>query len=211
MGLIFKKSWEFLCFRLVLLHLVCYFRFLCQPSSYSLMLSHLRKIRFSQSTHLLMYLSLETLTSIERTGWLILVELIDLMNSVIYFLCETNLFRWLTFLLGSLTVTLIVLLSQIYLFLLTLAFVLQQPSLHCEILIMLLSQFPSTFFQTQKRMPLFIAQLMTSRLRNVLCDDIFKLCASVAAAEFLSGSRLELMYVSLIVNIMSSLTHLHGF
>ena len=97
------------------------------------------------------------------------------------------------------------------LFLLTLAFVLQQPSLHCEILIMLLSQFPSTFFQTQKRMPLFIAQLMTSRLRNVLCDDIFKLCASVAAAEFLSGSRLELMYVSLIVNIMSSLTHLHGF
>ena len=40
-------------------------------------------MRFSQSTHLLMLLSLETLTFIERTGLPILVELINLMNSVI--------------------------------------------------------------------------------------------------------------------------------
>ena len=40
-------------------------------------------MRFSQSTHLLMFLSLETLTSIIRTGLPILVELIDLVNSVI--------------------------------------------------------------------------------------------------------------------------------
>ena len=39
-------------------------------------------MRFSQSTHLLMYLSLETLTSIIRTGLLILVQLIDLVNYV---------------------------------------------------------------------------------------------------------------------------------
>ena len=52
---------------------------------------------FSRSTHLLMYLSLETLTSIIRTGLPILVELIDLVNSVIIFLSQRTLLRWLTF------------------------------------------------------------------------------------------------------------------
>ena len=37
-------------------------------------------MRFSRSTHLLMFLSLETLTSITRTGLPILVELINLVN-----------------------------------------------------------------------------------------------------------------------------------
>ena len=37
-------------------------------------------MRFARPTHLLMSLSLETLTSIIRTGLLILVELIDLVN-----------------------------------------------------------------------------------------------------------------------------------
>ena len=46
-----------------------------------------------------MCLSLETLTSIIRTGLPIPVELIDLVNSVIIFLSETNFLRWLTFLL----------------------------------------------------------------------------------------------------------------
>ena len=41
-------------------------------------------MRFSRSTHLL-FLSLETLTSIIRTGLPILVELIKLVNSVIIF------------------------------------------------------------------------------------------------------------------------------
>ena len=54
----------------------------------------------SRSTHLLMYLSLEILMSIIRTGLPILVELIDLVNSVIIFLSQTTLLRWLTFLLG---------------------------------------------------------------------------------------------------------------
>ena len=40
-------------------------------------------MRLSQSTHLQMCLSLEILTSIIRTGLPILVELIDLVNSVI--------------------------------------------------------------------------------------------------------------------------------
>ena len=37
-------------------------------------------MRFSRSTHLLMFLSLETLTSVIRTGLPILVEPIDLVN-----------------------------------------------------------------------------------------------------------------------------------
>ena len=48
-----------------------------------------------------------------------------LINSFIISLSQTTLLRWLTFLLGSLIVTLKVLLLWIYLFLLTLVIVLQ--------------------------------------------------------------------------------------
>ena len=116
------------------------------------------KIRFSRSTHLLiMYLSLETLTSNIRTGLPILVELIGLVNSVMIFLSQMTLLRWLTFLLGSQTVILTVLLFWIYVFLLMLVFVLQWLSLHWEILIMLLFQFPLTFHHIHSGMPRFIA------------------------------------------------------
>ena len=57
-------------------------------------------MRFSRSTHLLC-LYLVTLTSIIRTGLLILVKLIDLVNYVIFFLSQMTLLWWLTFLLGS--------------------------------------------------------------------------------------------------------------
>ena len=63
-------------------------------------------MRFSQSTHLLMCLSLETLTSIIRTGWANLVEMIDLVNFLIIFLSQIILLKWFIFLLRSLTVTL---------------------------------------------------------------------------------------------------------
>ena len=86
----------------------------------------------SQSTHPLMCLSLETFMI--RTGLPILVELVDLLNSVVIFLCQTTLLRWLTFLLGSQTVILTVLLFWIYIFLLTLVFVLLRLSFHCEML-----------------------------------------------------------------------------
>ena len=61
-------------------------------------------MRFSRSTHLVMFLSLETLTSIIRTGFPILVELINLVSSVIFFLSQMTLLRWLTFLCKSQTV-----------------------------------------------------------------------------------------------------------
>ena len=86
--------------------------------------------------HLLMSLSLEILTS----NWLTYSGGTDnLVNS------------WTYFLLGSLTMTLTVLLYWIYLFLLVLVFVWQHFFLHQKILIML-SQFPSTFCHTQNRM-----------------------------------------------------------
>ena len=61
-----------------------------------------------------MFLSLETLTFIIRTGLPIIVEVIDQVNSVIIFLSQTNLLRWLTFLLGSLTVILTVPLLDLF-------------------------------------------------------------------------------------------------
>ena len=86
--------------------------------------------------HLLMSLSLEIL----KSNWLTYSGGTDnLVNS------------WTYFLLGSLTMTLTVLLYWIYLFLLVLVFVWQHFFLHRKILIML-SQFPSTFCHTQNRM-----------------------------------------------------------
>ena len=63
-----------------------------------------------------------------------------------------TLLRWLTFLLGFLTVTLTVRLFSICFFLLMIVFVLQWLSLHWEILFESLSQFPLTFCQTQSEM-----------------------------------------------------------
>ena len=141
---------------------------------------------FPRSTQLLC-LSFQTLMSIIRNGLPILVELIDLVNSVITFPSQMTL-------VGSLTMILTALLFWIYLFLLTLVFVLQWLSLHWRILIMLLSQFPLTFHHIHKGMSRFIALLMTiivligtvfcDHLRGVPWEDIFKLSASPAANEF---------------------------
>ena len=81
--------------------------------------------------------------------------LIDLVNSVIIFLSHTTLLRWLTFLLRSQTVIIMVLLFWIYLFLLALLFD-AKLSLHWDILIMWLSQFLLTFHQIYNGMPRFI-------------------------------------------------------
>ena len=108
-----------------------------------------------------MCLSLETLTSIIRTGFPILVELIDLVNSVITFVSQTTLLGCLTFLLASLTVVLTVLLFWISFFLMRLVSALQWLSLHWVIQIMLLPQFPLAFHHIHNRMSHFIALLMT--------------------------------------------------
>ena len=82
---------SYLCFRLALFHSVSYFFFPYRSSSSSLctvfdsISSNL--VEVLSITHLL-FLSLETLTSIIRTGLPILVELIELVNSVIIFLSQ---------------------------------------------------------------------------------------------------------------------------
>ena len=76
----------------------------------------LTSTRFSWLTNPLIWLSLETLRSIVRTGLPILVELIYLVNSIIDFLSQRTLLRRLTLLLGPLFVTLSVLLSWIFFF-----------------------------------------------------------------------------------------------
>ena len=117
-------------------------------------------MRFSWSTHLLMCLFLETLTSIVRTGFPILVELMDLVNTIVIFISQMTLLRCLGFIHGSLTLTLTILLFLISSFLLMLVFVLQWLSLYAKTLIMF-SQFPLTFCQTQKWDARFIIKLLT--------------------------------------------------
>ena len=83
-----------------------------------------------------------------------------------------------------------VLLFWIYLFLLVLVFVLQWLSLHWEILIMLLSQFPSNsqWDALLHRIAYDYScadwDSLCDHLRDVPWEDIFKLSASAAASEF---------------------------
>ena len=100
-------------FRLALLHWVYYFFFLYRSPSLLCMLfdsisCNINEVLSINPSANVLYL--ETLTSIIRTGSPILVEMIDLGNSVIIFLSHMTLLKWLTFLLESLTVILTVLL-----------------------------------------------------------------------------------------------------
>ena len=158
-----------------------------------------------------MFLSLKTLISIIRTGLPILVELIDLVNSVIIFSSQTTLLRRLTFLLASQTLILTVLLCWISFFLLMLVFVLQWLSLKWEILFVLLSQFPLTFHHIHNGMPRFIALLMNIlvliRMVFVIIWEIFHGWISLNSVlllllvNFVSGFRLErIIYPSLKVS-----------
>ena len=184
-----------------------------------LILFHLT-LRFFRSTYLLTYLSLKTFTPIIRIVLLILVELLDLVNSVIIFLSQTTLLRWLTLLLGSQTEILTVLLFWIYLFLLTLVFLLQQLSLDWKILIMLLPQFQLIFHHIHNRMTRFIAWLKTILVLTVVFVIIWEMFHGrislnsvllLLLVNFVSGFRLEFMWISLIESIRSSVTHLHSF
>ena len=83
--------------------------------------------------------------NVHHKGWLTYSGGTDKTGELCYNFSHMTLLRWLTFVLASLTMTLTVLLFWIYLFLLTLVFILQWLSLQWEILIMLLSQFPLTF------------------------------------------------------------------
>ena len=104
----------------------------------------------------------------------------------------------------------------IYLFLQILVFVLKWFSFHWENLIMLLSD--SIVFPTacRKGYPFFLIILLLIRMVFVITWERKKnlslnLVFLLLLLNFVSGSRLELMYVSLIVIIRSSLIYLHFF
>ena len=102
-----------------------------------------------------------------------------------------------------------------------LVFGLQWLSLHQEILIMLLSQFPLTFHHIHNGMPHFITLLMTILvligLVIMIIWEMFRGRISLNSVPllllvgFVSGFWLELMCIFLIRSIRSSLTYLHGF
>ena len=131
-----------------------------------------------------------------------------------------TLLRWLTFLLGLQTMILIVLLFWIYFCLVSIVFVLKSLSLHWEILTMLLFHFPLTFHESYNGKPRFMVSLMTIlELIGMVLVTIGKmfqgrislhLVLLVLLLHFVSGFRLELIYISLKKNIRSSLIHLHG-
>ena len=177
-------------------------------------------MRFSRLTHLPMFLSLEALTSIIRTGLPVLVELIDLVNSAIILLSQMTLLRWLTFLLASQTVILIALLFWIYFFHLSLyLFYNAFPSIGkfwsccCLSFHWLSIQFTTGcpisshslwLFSCWLRFFVIIWEMFNGRisLNSVLL---------LLRVTFVSEFRLELMYISVTENIRSSLTYLHGF
>ena len=113
-----------------------------------------------------------------------------------------------------------ILLFWIYFCLVSIVFVLQSLSLHWEILTMLLFQFPLTFHQSYNGKPRFMAYLMTILVLIgmvlVIIGKMFhgrislNLVFLVLLLRFVSGFRLELIYIYLKKNIRSSLIHLHG-
>ena len=112
-----------------------------------LMLFHLTLMMFSQSTHLLMYWSLETLTFIIRTVKPILVELChNVLNDPTQINSPTRIHDCYYHSPAHLD----------YFFPLNLIFTLQYLSLCWKIQIMLFSQFPLDVLQTQNKMPHFI-------------------------------------------------------
>ena len=193
-GLTLENSADsYLCFWLALLHSMSYFFFLYGSPSSSLCM-----VFDSISSNIDEVLSINPSANVFVFGdfnvhhkdWLTYSGGTDrLVNSVIVFLSQITLFRWLTFLLRSQAVIFTVLVFWISFFLLTLVFILQWLSLHWEILIILLSQFPLTFHHIHNRMHHIIEFVMTyyshpdsdglcHHLRDVPWEDIFKLSAS---------------------------------
>ena len=118
------------------------------------------------------------------------MELIPLMNSVIMFLSQMTLLRWLTFLLRSLTVNLTVLFFWIYFFFLTLVFVLQwhlsplENSDHVIVSVSIDSKQDTPFHCIAYNYSHADWDGLRDHLRDISWEDIFKLSVSAAASEF---------------------------
>ena len=137
---------SYLCFQLALLHSVSYFFFLYRSSS-----SSLCTVFDSISSNIDEVLSINPSANVFVFGdfnvhhedWFTYSSEIDRPGELCYNFSTSNDLTQMTYH----RLILIVQLFWTYFFLLTLVFVLQWHSLHWEILIMLLSQFPFTFHQ----------------------------------------------------------------
>ena len=165
------------------------------------------------STRVVMCLYLEILTSIIRTGLPILVELIDLVNSVIIFLSQTTLLRWLTFLLGLQPLLLDLFLSSDAIICSTMAFSPLGNSDHVVVSICIgfpsYSQQDVTFHRIAYDYFRANWHGLSDYLRDVPWGISLKSVLLLLLVNFVSGFRL--MYISFIESIRASLTHLHGF
>ena len=125
---------SYLCFRLALLHLVAYLFFPYRSPSLPLctvfdsILSNIDEVlSINPSDNVLVFGDCK----VYHKDWLTYSGGTDGPGELCYiFLSQMTLLRWLTFLLGCLTVTLTVLLFWIYFYLLMLVFVLQWLSLY---------------------------------------------------------------------------------
>ena len=149
---------SYLCFRLALLHSVSYFFFLYRSPS-----SSLRTVFDSISSNIDEVLSINPSANvfvfgdfnIHHKDWLTYLGGTD--RSGDNFSISNDLTQMVNFPTRIPDCDSHSAALWIYLFLLTLVFVLQWLSLHWEILIMLLSQFPLTFHHIHNGMPRFIA------------------------------------------------------
>ena len=157
-----ENSNSYLCFRLALLHSVSEFFFLYRSLSLSFCMvfnSISSKIDEVLSINPSANVFVFGVFNVRHKDWLTYSSGTDKSGEFCHNFSQTTLLTWLTFLLASQTVIPTVLLFWIYLP--TLALVLQWLTLYWEILIMLLSQFPLTFDHIHNGMPRFIALLMT--------------------------------------------------
>ena len=146
-------------------------------------------MRLSQSTHQLVFLSLETLTSIITTNLPILVELFNLVNSVIIFSTSNDLTQIVNFPLrisdchSHSPALLDLFLSSVASICCTMAFPPLGNSNHVVVLVSI--DFPSN---SQQDAP-FHHIAYDYHLRDVPWEDIFKLDASATASEFCQWVR----------------------
>ena len=167
-----------------------------------------------------MFLYLETLTSIIRTGLPILVELIDLVNSVIIFV-SNDLTQMVDFPTriphcdSHSPALLDLFISSGAIICSTMAF----PPLgnSDNVAVSVSIDFPTN---SQRDAPFHHIAYDYSRadwdglcdhLRDVPWEDTFNLVLLLLLVNSVGGFRLELMYISLIENIRSSLIHLRDF
>ena len=164
-----------------------------------------------------MFLSLETLMSIIRSGLPIPMELINLVNSVIIFFILNNFTQMLNFRISDtviLTVLLFGFLSSYGSICSSMAF---PPLTHSDHVVFSVSiDFPS-YSQQDVLFHCMAYDCVLIETVLVIIWEMFHRMISLNSmlllllVNFASEFRLELMYISLIERIRLSLTHLHAF